>query len=84
MKLGWRISFVVLALGTGLFLSRKPWGVLREQQSKTNQIEQEMQLAEKERERLMKEKSKLDSPLGKEELVRGQGLIRPGETAVER
>ena len=83
MKLGWQVVIVVAAVGTGLYLSKKPWEVYREQRVKSDLISQDMQSAEHEREELMKEKAKMSSPLGREEKMREKNWRRPGETPVE-
>jgi len=58
MKLGWLVAVVVLATATGLYLSRKPWQVYREQQAKAEGIKADMSEAEKERVRLMEQKKR--------------------------
>jgi len=84
MKLGWRILIVVAAIGVGGYLSRKPWEVYKDQQSKVTNATAEMQAAEQERERLMKEKMKYGSALGREQKMREAGWIKPGEQPVEK
>ncbi len=83
MKKGWQIFIVVAAIGTGVFLSQRPWQVYKEQQNKADGIVSEMQEAERERERLMKEKTKAMSPLGREERIRGKNWTRPGEVVLD-
>ena len=84
MKLGWRIFVVMAAVGAGLYLSRKPWQVYRDQQVKVAGATSEMQAAEQERERLMKEKMKYGSALGREQKMREAGWIKAGEQPVEK
>jgi len=85
MKLGWQTYVVVAAaVGTGLYLSRKPWQVYREQDAKAKESMREMREAEQERERLQIDKIKYSSPLGKEEELRDRGYTKSGETPVER
>ncbi len=84
MKLGWRFAIVLVAVFVGMYLSRKPWEVYRVQQAKTNDVYQEMKEAEEERSRLMKDRMKLSSPLGKEQTLREQGWHKPGEIPVEK
>ncbi len=83
MKIGWRIFIIVTACATGLYLSRKPWSVFQEQRGKTNLSVQEMKAAEQERTRLLQQKTRLDSPIGKEEAVRDMGFQKVGEAPVE-
>jgi cell division protein FtsB len=84
MKLGWRVFVVVAAMGVGVYLSRKPWEVYRDQQGKVSSATAEMQAAEQERERLMKEKMKYGSALGREQKMRDAGWIKPGEQLIEK
>ena len=85
MKLGWQTYVVVAAaVGTGLYLSRKPWQVYQEQNAKAKESMREMREAEKERERLQIDKIKYSSPLGKEGELRGRGYIKAGEVPVEK
>jgi hypothetical protein len=84
MKLGWQTYVVVaVAVGTGLYLSRKPWQVYRQQEVKAQETMREMREAEQERERLQIEKIKYSSPLGKEEELRKRGYGKAGETRVD-
>ncbi len=83
MKLGWRIVIVVAALGTGMYLSRKPWEVYREQKAKASAVTLEMNKAEKEREKMMDEKASVDSALGREKAIRDAGWTKPGETPIK-
>lgn len=83
MKLGWRVFIVVAACATGFYLSRKPWDVYRDQQAKSKEISAEMQEAEKERERMMREKMKYSSSVGKEQIMREKQWSKPGETPIE-
>lgn len=84
MKLGWRFFIVFAAVGVGLYLSRKPWEVYRDQDYKAKEISAEMQAAEKERERLLKDKMKIDNPIGREQIVRDWGWQRKGEKPIEK
>jgi hypothetical protein len=83
MKLGWRIFIVVTACATGFYLSRKPWEVYRGQEGKSKEISSEMREAEQERERMMREKMKYGSSLGREQHMRDKGWAKPGETPIE-
>ena len=82
MKPGWRVLVVCVAVAAGLFLSKRPWEVYREQQAKATSANRAMQDAERERELLMTQKSKLTSPVGREEIVRAKGYHKPGETSI--
>ena len=84
MKLGWQIAVVAVAVGTGLFLSRKPWQVYRQKKLSVQQAQAEMAGAERERERLTKEKMKYETSLGKEEILRNKGLVKKGEVPIDR
>ena len=85
MKLGWQTYVVVAAaIGTGLYLSRKPWQVYLEQGAAAEDTMLEMRRAEQERERMQIEKSRYSSPLGKEEELRTRGHLKPGEFHIEK
>lgn len=83
MKLGWQIAIVVAAVATGLYMSRKPWQVFVGQRAGLEQTKQEMREAESERERMLIEKQKLTSPIGKEERLRKEGYVKKGEKPVD-
>lgn len=83
MKLGWRVAIVVLAVGTGLYLSRKPWEVYREQKAKANAATKEMEQAEKDRVRLVEQKAHAGSSYGREEAIRKIGWRKPNETSAD-
>ena len=83
MKLGWQITIVVAAIAAGLYLSRKPWQVYGEQRNNLADIKAEMREAEAERERMLREKMDLSSPLGKERRIRDAGALKKGEKYVE-
>ena len=83
MKLGWQITIIVAAVATGLYMSRKPWQVYNEQRTNLEDIRTEMRQAELEREKMLLEKQKLASPLGKEEILRKTGALKKGEKHAE-
>lgn len=84
MKLGWRIFIVVSAIGLGLYLSRKPWEVYRDQRSTAMDAQQAMREAEEERAKLMKTQMRLSNPIGKEQVMREQGWVKANETPAEK
>jgi hypothetical protein len=83
MKLGWQLTIIAAAVVCGLFFSRKPWEMFRDQQAKAKEAQLEMREAEQERERLLKEKMKYSSSVGREEAVRNKGWTKPGESLVD-
>ena len=83
MKLGWQFAIIAAAVACGLFFSRKPWEAFRDQQAKANEAQLEMRNAEQERERLLKEKMKYSSPVGKEQAIRNKGWTKPGESLAD-
>ena len=83
-KLGVNILILVLAVGTGVYISRKPWEVYREQQMRANEANQDMRKAEQSREELQRQAAALDSPLGRETQARKAAYTRPGETPVDK
>jgi hypothetical protein len=82
-KAGLNALIVVLAVVTGIYASRKPWMVYREQQQRANEATREMNDAEKSREELQRQAASLDSPLGRETLARKIGYSKQGETPVD-
>lgn len=79
-KLVFSLVFVLCAAVLGVYLSRKPWQVYAEQRANADVSVREMQKAERERADLLRKKTHVDSPMGKEELVRDAGFTKPGET----
>ena len=79
-KLVFSFVFILVAIGLGVYLSRKPWQVYTEQRANADGSVREMQKAERERADLLRKKTHVDSPMGKEELVRDAGFTKPGET----
>jgi hypothetical protein len=75
----WNIGFVAAAVATGLALSYRPWSVWRDQRIKADQHIEEMRQAEKSREELIRKRARIETPLGKEEIAREQGYLKPGE-----
>lgn len=75
---------VVAALGTGLYLSRKPWEVYREQKAKADVSTREMQKAERDRVEMMEQKARVGSALGREQAIREKGWLKPGEAPAGR
>jgi len=82
-KLIFSFVFILSAVGLGVYLSREPWQVYAEQRANADAKKREMQQAEKDRADLLKQKTHIDSPMGKEELAREAGFIKPGETPLE-
>lgn len=74
------VLLVLSAVGLGVYLSRKPWQVYAEQRASAEAARREMQAAERERADLLRQKAHVDSPMGKEELAREAGFVKPGET----
>lgn len=75
----WTILLIILGLLTGFALSIKPWQLLREERSGAQTAKQEMKKAEKEHAALLRQQSKLDNAVGREELIRKRGYKRPDE-----
>ena len=79
----WTALLILLGALAGFALSIKPWELLREEQAQARTAKLEMKQTEKERAELLRQQSKLDSPVGREELVRKRGYKRPDETPWE-
>jgi Tfp pilus assembly major pilin PilA len=78
-KFGW-ISFLMLvAVCTGIALSVKPWQKYQEQKAQAVTARKEMRQMEAQHAKLLREKSQLESPIGREELARERGYKKPEE-----
>ena len=79
----WTLCVVVAAIATGLALSWGPWWDYREQSLKRQQALAEKREAQAERAELLGQKARYETPVGKEELARSRGYVRPGEVPLE-
>lgn len=73
---------VVAAVCLGIYLSREPWATYREQKNKADIATKEMLKVESEKTNLERQRAKLETPMGQEELARRSSYVRPGEEAV--
>lgn len=74
----WMLT-LVLGIAVGAYLSRGPWEVYREQQARANSAVREMQGAEQRRAELTRLEAKYRSSVGREELAREKGYVKPNE-----
>lgn len=79
----WTVLLIALGVMIGIALSIKPWELLREERTQAADAKREMKHAEKERADLLRQQSKLDSAVGREELIRKRGYKRPSDTPWE-
>ena len=77
------VAVVVAAVGTGLYLSRKPWTEYSEQRKLARQAETEMSQAESERAEYVKQTARAETFTGREAIARERGYRRPNESSVE-
>ena len=77
-------SIAVLAIGTGLILSMRPWHVYREQKVDTDHQIQVMKASEKEHADLLREESRAKSSIGREEMARKLGYVKPGQVPADQ
>jgi len=82
-SIGVVVVVVVAAVGTGLFLSRKPWIDYREQKSLANDAKLDMQKAESDRAGYVRQTAKAESRAGREAIARERGYRRPNETPID-
>lgn len=82
-KLVWNVAILVAAVGTGLALSARPWQVYREQRKIADESIREMREAEGKKAELTRQRAKVETALGREELARKQGYRRPDEIPIE-
>ena len=78
-KAAYWIAFVVCAASIGAYMARDPWLKYQQERASERKSEQDMRRAEAERAELMRQKSRLKSPAGREEMLRRDGYIKPGE-----
>jgi cell division protein FtsL len=69
----------VLAVAVAVFFNRENIGLLFEQLETKNLAEQKRKQAEERKAELMEEKSRLSTPVGKEQEARKQGYVKEGE-----
>lgn len=82
-KVVWEMVFVGAAVAVGIALSARTWEAYNVQRLKGDEKSTEMKKAEAAREDLLKQKAKLESPAGREQMARDQGFTRPGEKPLE-
>lgn len=73
---------VVLAVGCGLALSAKPWGLARAEGAKAREKLAQTEIDEARMVRDRTQEGRLNTELGKEEALRGLGYHRVGERPV--
>jgi hypothetical protein len=73
---------VVAAVCLGIYLSREPWIAYREQKGKADIATKEMLKVESEKAELERQRAKLETPMGKEELARRNSYVKQGEEAM--
>jgi hypothetical protein len=72
-------AIAVLAIGTGLILSMRPWHAYHDQKDDTVRQVQQMKASKNERAELLKEEARAKSSIGREEMARKLGYVWPGE-----
>lgn len=77
------MTIVCLGIGTGVFLSRKPWQELREQRALVKDADIEMKKAENDRAELVSQEARMSNPAGRERAARQRGYHKPGEIPIE-
>lgn len=82
-RFAWVICVAIAAIATGLALSWRPWWDFREHEVKRQQAVAEKRAAQAERSELLGQKARIETPVGKEELARSRGYVRPGEVPLE-
>lgn len=82
-KAGWTLVIVTAAVGTGLYMSRKPWNEYQRQRQITKQAEADMRKAEQDRAEYVRQTALAQNPSGREAIARERGFRKPNEIAVE-
>ena len=78
------VAVVVVAAVAGVAASMKPWQVWSEQKAMANDETKEMRESEKRRDDLVRKDAKLKTSIGREELAREKGYLKPGEVAAPK
>lgn len=81
-KLLLNILFILAAVGTGVFLSLKPWEVYRRQQTEADGARAQAIEMERNRTELIRQQDRLEDPLHQEERARKAGLRKKGEVPI--
>jgi hypothetical protein len=72
-------AIAILAIGTGLILSMRPWRMVHTQEQDTAKHVAEMKAAEAERAELLKEEARARGSVGKETMARALGYVKKGQ-----
>ena len=75
----WKLLVVGSAVAAGVCLGQLPWRRAWEQQRSLAALREAVRRAEADRERLAREKARLENPLFREAMLREQGLLKAGE-----
>jgi hypothetical protein len=78
----WFLVCVAVAIGIAIYLNRETISLYREQIAKQRTAEAEMARHEDAKAKLLREKARLQSPVGREEEARKSGYRREGEKQV--
>lgn len=71
------------AIAIGVVASLKPWQAYQRQRQEADAARTEMKQAERKHADLLRERTQVDSPIGREEMAREQGFTKPGERPLE-
>lgn len=82
VKTAWAIVGAAVAVGLGLYLSRGPWLMFWQQRSRASVAATELAKTEREKTSLMRERARLETPMGRQELAREQGYVKKGEESM--
>ena len=83
MRLIFRAVWVIAAVGLGLFLSREPWRIHDVQQAKRDAAMAELKRVQQSKAELLRDQAKYGSSVGREELARERGYLKPNERRLE-
>jgi hypothetical protein len=78
------VAVVAAAACVGLYLSRGPWMAYREQKLKADAATQEMLKAERNKTDLLREKARVETPMGREEAARAVGYVKKNELPLDQ
>ena len=82
-KVAFYIAFALVAVSVGAYMAREPWGRYQEERALAKRANEEMKKAEAERAELVRQRAKVKSPAGREELLRDNGYVKKGEQPLD-
>jgi hypothetical protein len=83
MRIIFRSLWVLAAVGLGLFVAREPWRIHEQQEAKRDKALAELRKTQQAKAELLTDKARYGNSVGREELARERGYMRPNEKPLE-